>query len=510
MIFKFDQFELDVHNFSLSRGGEEVKVEPLIFDLISYLLRNANTVQSKDQILASVWSGKVVSDSTISNAIKSARKVLGDSGTRQKYIKTLHGRGFSFVLNEYKKSTPKNLSDAPSDLRFENPSLLILINPDEGLSDSVNLARSFTQELERIFSRIPLLVINRGVEQVRNSKNELSPQQIYELLGVDYLLEGRLYENGKSKVSIQLIGAKGSVLLSSQTFMYKEGLGECLIDECLLDTVGHFEPQILKAVYQSVVDGDADASAESKFIEASGVLALKGWHQASFIEATNLLRECLALNANFAQASAYLSLLLAFGHRVGLLKDREAAKVEALEMIEKALDLESHDSLVLSFCGCALADVGLTERGLSLLNKALTLNPVNSHAFVARGAARLSKFELNEAIDDMEKGIALSPLDSRLAVWNAILANAYMIANDLDRAHKTAIKGCNDSHRAYMPRVVLAGIEYKQGNISECLIAIGEAYSIAPNLTEYQIKAFLGKSLGTKVCDLFRSNTLNI
>lgn len=506
MIFKFGQFELDSDNFSLSQSGHQIKVEPLIFDLLSHLLQNANTVQSKDELLVSVWSGKVVSDTTISNAIKSARKVLGDSGARQKYIKTLHRRGYSFVLDEHDQLSLESLSGNLSSDRFENPSLMILIDGASELADSVNLTQSFTQELERIFSRIPLLVIRREVQQVRNAKEKLSPQQIYQLFGVDYLLEGRLYKNDKSKVAIQLIGAKSSVLLSSRTFSYDRSLDECLIDECLLDTVRQFEPQVLKAVYQNTMTGGIRASAESKYIEASGVLALKGWHEDSFNEATNLLRESLALNSNFALASAYLSLLLAFGHRVGLSKDRELAKVEALAMTKKALDLEPHDSSVLGFCGCALVDVGLNERGLSLLNKALILNPENSHALVARGAARISKTELSQAIEDMEKGIALSPLDSRLAVWRAILANAYMLSKDLDRAYSAAMEACADSHQTYIPRVVLAGIEYKRGNVEECLIAISEAHSIASNLSDQQINAFLGKSLGSKVYDLFHKD----
>ena len=256
-------------------------------------------------------------------------------------------------------------------------------------------------------------------------------------------------------------------------------------------------------MYQSSVASGVSASAESKFIEASGVLALKGWHESSFIEATNLLRECISLNSNFAQAPAYLSVLLAFGHRVGMFKNRETAKTEALEMVNNALELESHDSSILGFCGCALVDAGLADRGLSLLNKALKLNPANSQALVARGAARLSKFELNQAIKDIENGIKLSPFDSRLAVWRAILANAYLISKDLDLAYSVAMDGCADSHKNYMPRVILAGIEYKRGNVSESLVAIREAHSINQGLSDQQVKAFLGNSLGSKVYDLF-------
>ncbi len=499
MSYEFESFVVDTEKYILSENGVELKIEPLVFDLICALLARASTVVTKDELLASVWRGRIVSDTTISSAIKSARKVLGDSGSTQKFIKTVHGRGFSFVLDEVQSVS----SRAPDEsIDFISPTIMVLVGLDENRGDSANIAPRMEKDLERIFSRIPLLKVNSEAQRVKNLREELSPRQIYELVTCDYLIEVQLSDAQETKCYAQLIDAKGGLLLWSHTYSYTAPLSEKVVDRCIVDIVNLFEPQITKAVYQSVRSPRRGESAEAKFIEAAGVLALKGWHESSFREASKLLRESMRLAPQFPLAPAYLSLILAFGHRIGVFTDQEAAKAEALNLTEKALDIESHDSTILGFCGCALVDVGFTDRGISVLNKSLGLNPENSQALVARGAAWLTKFELAQSIEDMENGIALSPLDSRLAVWRSVLAIAYILDKNVAAAYEHAILGCQEDHRTYLPRIALAGAEWAKGNVKEAQSAIIEAKSINPSLSEIQIQALLGKALGEKVSAL--------
>src|SRR5215471_4401155 len=96
MRYRFDQFEVDTDRYELRRQGAAQPVEPLVFDLIAFFARNPNRVVSRDQIVEAVWQGRAVSDATISSAVKSARRALGDSGDSQNVIRTVRGRGFEF------------------------------------------------------------------------------------------------------------------------------------------------------------------------------------------------------------------------------------------------------------------------------------------------------------------------------------------------------------------------------------------------------------------------------
>src|SRR5436190_2078474 len=79
------------------RAGKLVAVEPQVFDVLHTLIRNREHVVSKDELLADVWQGRVVSDATLSSRINSARSAVGDNGEQQRLIRTVHSRGFRFV-----------------------------------------------------------------------------------------------------------------------------------------------------------------------------------------------------------------------------------------------------------------------------------------------------------------------------------------------------------------------------------------------------------------------------
>src|SRR5579871_2525621 len=97
MRYQFGEFELATDTYELRRNAIALHVEPLVFDLILFLLRSPGRVVSREEIVDGVWKGRVVSESTIDGCIKSARRILGDSGDNQSYIRTVRGRGFEFA-----------------------------------------------------------------------------------------------------------------------------------------------------------------------------------------------------------------------------------------------------------------------------------------------------------------------------------------------------------------------------------------------------------------------------
>ena len=74
-----------------------ISIEPQVFEMLEYLIRNRHRVASKDDLLASVWRGRIVSDSTLASRISAARRAIGDDGERQRLIRTIIGRGVRFT-----------------------------------------------------------------------------------------------------------------------------------------------------------------------------------------------------------------------------------------------------------------------------------------------------------------------------------------------------------------------------------------------------------------------------
>lgn len=97
MIYRFGEYQIDTDLFELERAGEAVRVEPQVFDLLVFLIARRNRVVSQGELLDSIWSGKIVSLSTLASRINAARSAIGDSGAAQKLIRTIQRKGFRFV-----------------------------------------------------------------------------------------------------------------------------------------------------------------------------------------------------------------------------------------------------------------------------------------------------------------------------------------------------------------------------------------------------------------------------
>src|SRR5215468_9858069 len=97
MRYRFSDFEIDLNQQELRRAGASVHIEPQVFDLIVHLVRNHDRIVTKDELIDTVWHGRIISEAAFSSRINGARRVLGDNGTDQLFIRTLHRRGFRFV-----------------------------------------------------------------------------------------------------------------------------------------------------------------------------------------------------------------------------------------------------------------------------------------------------------------------------------------------------------------------------------------------------------------------------
>ena len=97
MPFVFGDYSLDAGRRELRRGTELVELEPQVFDLLIYLIENRDRVVSKDDLIASVWHGRIVSESTLTSRITAARKAIGDSGEQQALIRTMARKGIRFI-----------------------------------------------------------------------------------------------------------------------------------------------------------------------------------------------------------------------------------------------------------------------------------------------------------------------------------------------------------------------------------------------------------------------------
>jgi adenylate cyclase len=97
LLCSFADFSLNTARRELRRNAALISLQPQVFDLLEYLIRHRERVVSKDDLLAAVWHGRIVSEANLSTRINAARSAIGDSGEEQRLIRTAHGKGFRFV-----------------------------------------------------------------------------------------------------------------------------------------------------------------------------------------------------------------------------------------------------------------------------------------------------------------------------------------------------------------------------------------------------------------------------
>ncbi|MBS9403563.1 hypothetical protein KG088_07970 [Halomonas sp. TRM85114] len=137
-----------------------------------------------------------------------------------------------------------------------------------------------------------------------------------------------------------------------------------------------------------------------------------------------------------------------------------------------------------------------------LLRNAIELSPANAQAWAALGSGYLAGNRPDEAIVHLRHGIRLSPLDSRLAIWGAVLAMAHLLLGDRVAAREQAELACQRGDRCYMPRIVLAAIHRLDGRHDLARQALSDAYRIKPDLSTEQVVALVGQKHGARLMAL--------
>ncbi|MBX3312744.1 MAG: alpha/beta fold hydrolase [Actinobacteria bacterium] len=99
MRYRFHDVVVDTARYELLRDGEPCHVEPQVFDVMVHLLGHRDRVVTKEELLDAVWGDQYVSESALTTRIKQVRRAVGDDGTEQRVVRTVHGRGYQFVAD---------------------------------------------------------------------------------------------------------------------------------------------------------------------------------------------------------------------------------------------------------------------------------------------------------------------------------------------------------------------------------------------------------------------------
>ena len=226
MLYRFEEYDLDTGRRELRRGTEMISVEPQVFDLLSFLIHNRERVVSKDDLIAAVWGGRVVSDSALGTRINAARSAIGDNGEKQRLIKTFPRKGLQFmapVREQQVRSQPPQTSPeqaVPFLSLSDRPSIAVLPFANmSGDPEQEYFADGMAEEIITALSRCKwLFVIARNSSFTYKGKT-VDVRQVGRELGVRYVLEGSVRRGGdRLRFAGQLIDATSGAHLWADRF----------------------------------------------------------------------------------------------------------------------------------------------------------------------------------------------------------------------------------------------------------------------------------------------------
>ena len=216
MKFSFDSHILDTDRRELRRGSELVAMQPQVFDLLVHLLKHRDHVVSRDDLIALVWGGRIVSDSTLDSRINAARNAVGDNGKEQKLIRTIPRKGLRFVgavngaigrrsagscragrrPNRHNRALPLPDRPAIAVLPFDNMS---------GDQEQEYFSDGISEDIITALSKLRwFFVIARNSSFTYKGK-AVHMKQVAAELGVRYVVEGSVRKSGdRVRITAQL------------------------------------------------------------------------------------------------------------------------------------------------------------------------------------------------------------------------------------------------------------------------------------------------------------------
>lgn len=504
--FFFDRFEVRPTERLLLVDGAPVAIGARAFDLLVCFLAHRDRVVTKNEALEIVWPGLVVEENNLSVQVSTLRKLLGP-----KAITTIPGRGYQFSSELLQQDgLPQSAQPRLSSTATGRPTIAVL--PFKVLSDDSSvslLADGLAEDVIALLARVSGFILISHASSFAFRDENASVQEVALLLGVRFVVEGSMRPVGEAlRISTQLTEAASGHVLWSGHFDSHRDKAVDLQEDIARGIITELEPELRRAEIAHVRrQRPENQDAWAHYHQAAGAIALKGWGEDAMDEARSHLQKCVALDPLFGLAHAHYAILTALARNIGLLSDPSSMQSDALRSANLAIELDDGSSEVLGYAGCALCDLGYFDRGVSVLQQSLGIDPSNAQAHVALGTALSLMGKFDTGIEKMRFGMKISPRDLRLGFWGWALGMFLLKADRVDEALAEARTASRRDSKLYLTRVLEAAALDRLGHDVDARAALAVARQLRAKLTLNEVNLTHGRQVGERLALLWGSAT---
>jgi TolB-like protein len=501
----------------LRREGRVVRIEPQVFDLLEYLIRNRDRLVTKDDLIASVWQGRTVSDSALTTRLNAARTSVHDSGEQQRLIKTVPRRGFRFVGEVREDQTSPAVGTNPQSgahrpleadtaIQREHAHLPLPDRPSIVVLPFFNLsgdpaqeyfADGMVEDITIALGRLPWLFVIGSASAFTYKSRTANVRQIGAELGVRYALMGSVRkEHNRVRITCQL----------SETGHGGQVWAERFEDE--FDSIFAMQDRIASRVATVIAPAlRAEEIERARRKPAENLTAYDYYLRALPLhrvghaqnkEALRLLDRALTLDPSYGAAYGLAAWCYDLQKIFGWVPPADPCLNEGIRLARIAVDIGSNDSEALWMTAHALTMLaGDTGLALTLTKKAIALNPNSPNAWWVSGTAHYFSDNPQVALEHGACARRLSPVDPMAYNHWLSTAMAYFFAGQYQDAADAADESL--AQRTNFPpalrlKVVTSGL---LGRVEEGREWVARLLTVNPDASVAKLKAFYEPLLRT-------------
>ncbi len=486
----FDEFEMDVRQRVLLRGGVMLPLPSKVFSLLLTLVRNAGTELSKTFLIQAVWPDCIVDASNLTQSIFLLRRALGQTADGRRLIVTIPGQGYLFagdVRLEPEAEDARPERSAPAEAR--DPSLrsiavlpLHVLDMDS-TSHTQYLGEGIADALLHRLSYIQQIDVRSTGALLRYANPAQVPQDIGRELGVSLLVTGSVFiEHGLTaadsllRVTLQLMNVQDRSLLWSDSAEYNFSRILALQD-ALAEKLGAAIAAKLTAQEQKQLTRryTHDDDAYQDYLRGryySGQWTIRGWLKAieCFSKAVQrdpgyALAYCGIADAEYMASNLYSPPL----ERMAKAK---IAATRALELDDSLAEAHTSIALVQGFFDWNWA------RSEASFRRAIELNPRSSAAYLWYGRLLATMGRFDESIDTLRRSQKLDPLS---AAVNAEVGRALYYARRFDEGIEQLRETLELDPNFWPAHLFLGWIYEQQGYFTEAIAILGHSSELDDN-----------------------------
>jgi TolB-like protein len=431
----FAGFTLDQARACL-RGtdGAEIALRPKAFDLLLFLAGNAGRPIAKDALLEAVWPGVHVGEDSLFQAVREARRAIGDEAGRM--LRSVPKRGYMLDVAVRQGGGPDEPAAPMLVPPPDRPSLVVLPFANVGGDpEQVYFADGVTEEITMALARFRSFLVIAPTSAATFKEQQPDVREVGRVLGVRYVLEGSVRRAGERlRISGRLVEAATAAHLWADRFEGEAADLFALQDRVTEAAAAALEPRIQQAeIDRALRKPTTDLTAYDLYLRA--LPHVRARTAAATEIAVPLLEQAISRDPLFARANALLGFTVAGGIFVGSETDVGAARDRCLVLVRRAMEIDGADPLVVAIAGYGFAMHALDfQVGQSLLSRAIELNPNLSFAWLWAGWAAMFRGECDAAITMLERAERIDPLAPNMhMIWGGYGA-AHLFAGRYEAA----------------------------------------------------------------------------